>query len=235
LIAGLSFAGSAQALTFNFSFGGDGNVTSSGTITVGPDSHADTSGIFGTPANQNSLGGPPPNFQGIVDPSNALAVTGISGIFSDAALGIADATITGLVMTNPQPHYDNDYTIPFSFGWYPGIPATVVSYDNLFYAGGAAPITCLGVPPAVSSMITASCSRVPTAPSWISTAMAAIHPASTARWSGRLEDPSPDYTSAGGLTLAVPEPSTWAMMVLGFGGLGFAGYRASRKAAAIAA
>jgi hypothetical protein len=45
----------------------------------------------------------------------------------------------------------------------------------------------------------------------------------------------PDYTSAGGLTLNVPEPSTWAMMGLGFGGLGFGGYRASRKAAAIAA
>jgi hypothetical protein len=28
----------------------------------------------------------------------------------------------------------------------------------------------------------------------------------------------------------VPEPSTWAMMLLGFGGLGFAGYRRSRKA-----
>jgi PEP-CTERM motif len=28
---------------------------------------------------------------------------------------------------------------------------------------------------------------------------------------------------------AVPEPSTWAMMLLGFAGLGFAGYRASRK------
>ena len=41
----------------------------------------------------------------------------------------------------------------------------------------------------------------------------------------------PDYTSGGGLTLNVPEPSTWAMMVLGFAGLGFAGYRASRKAA----
>lgn len=27
-----------------------------------------------------------------------------------------------------------------------------------------------------------------------------------------------------------PEPTTWAMMVLGFGGIGFAGYRASRKA-----
>jgi len=33
----------------------------------------------------------------------------------------------------------------------------------------------------------------------------------------------------------VPEPSTWAMMLLGFAGLGFAGYRASRKTAALAA
>ena len=32
----------------------------------------------------------------------------------------------------------------------------------------------------------------------------------------------------------VPEPSTWAMMLLGFAGLGFAGYRASRKTAALA-
>jgi len=32
--------------------------------------------------------------------------------------------------------------------------------------------------------------------------------------------------------VATPEPSTWAMMLVGFGGLGFAGYRASRRAAA---
>jgi PEP-CTERM motif len=30
---------------------------------------------------------------------------------------------------------------------------------------------------------------------------------------------------------AVPEPSTWAMMLLGFAGLGFAGYRRTRKPA----
>ncbi len=35
-------------------------------------------------------------------------------------------------------------------------------------------------------------------------------------------------------TVAVPEPSTWAMMVLGFAGLSFAGYRTSRKTASIA-
>ena len=34
--------------------------------------------------------------------------------------------------------------------------------------------------------------------------------------------------------LPVPEPSTWAMMFLGFAGLGFAGYRASRRSVALA-
>jgi PEP-CTERM motif len=35
--------------------------------------------------------------------------------------------------------------------------------------------------------------------------------------------------------VVTPEPSTWAMMLLGFAGLGFAGYRASRKTATAAA
>ena len=34
---------------------------------------------------------------------------------------------------------------------------------------------------------------------------------------------------------SVPEPSTWAMMILGFGGIDFMAYRRSRKSAAIAA
>jgi hypothetical protein len=34
-------------------------------------------------------------------------------------------------------------------------------------------------------------------------------------------------------TGGVPEPSTWAMIMLGFTGLGYAGYRKSRKAASI--
>jgi hypothetical protein len=36
-------------------------------------------------------------------------------------------------------------------------------------------------------------------------------------------------------TVSIPEPSTWAMMLLGFAGLGFAGWRAQRKTAALAA
>jgi hypothetical protein len=42
-----------------------------------------------------------------------------------------------------------------------------------------------------------------------------------------------DYV-ADGVTATAPEPSTWAMMILGFAGLGFAGYRRSREAAAVA-
>ena len=36
-----------------------------------------------------------------------------------------------------------------------------------------------------------------------------------------------------GAPTPAPEPSTWAMMLLGFAGLGFAGYRASRRTAAL--
>jgi hypothetical protein len=35
-------------------------------------------------------------------------------------------------------------------------------------------------------------------------------------------------------TGAVPEPSTWAMLLMGFAGLGFAGYRGRKRSAAVA-
>jgi hypothetical protein len=44
-----------------------------------------------------------------------------------------------------------------------------------------------------------------------------------------ISDGEFDYTLTIG---AVPEPSTWALMLLGFAGLGFAGYRRSAKAVA---
>jgi hypothetical protein len=39
----------------------------------------------------------------------------------------------------------------------------------------------------------------------------------------------------GSITTAVPEPSTWALMILGFAGVGFMAYRRRNQAAALAA
>jgi hypothetical protein len=44
-----------------------------------------------------------------------------------------------------------------------------------------------------------------------------------------------DGVNANGFLATVPEPSTWAMMLVGFGGLAFAGYRGSRRGGAFAA
>jgi hypothetical protein len=48
--------------------------------------------------------------------------------------------------------------------------------------------------------------------------------------------PAPTFNEAFSLSgSVVPEPSTWAMMLLGFAGLGFAGYRHARKTSASSA
>jgi PEP-CTERM motif len=56
---------------------------------------------------------------------------------------------------------------------------------------------------------------------------------------GGVDTGSPDgepflagVTLATGASPAVPEPSTWAMMLLGFAGLGFLSWRGSRNAVA---
>ncbi len=46
------------------------------------------------------------------------------------------------------------------------------------------------------------------------------------------EDVALDFNLVGNVA-AAPEVSTWAMMLLGFAGLGFVGYRSSRKNAAL--
>jgi hypothetical protein len=44
-----------------------------------------------------------------------------------------------------------------------------------------------------------------------------------------------DFTTAQALTSAVPEPSTWAMLILGFAGVGFMAYRRKAKPSLMAA
>jgi hypothetical protein len=58
----------------------------------------------------------------------------------------------------------------------------------------------------------------------------AEHPGLTLELSPNIEQHAPGASPS-----SIPEPSTWAMMLLGFAGLGFVGYRKAQKKAAIAA
>ena len=52
---------------------------------------------------------------------------------------------------------------------------------------------------------------------------------------GFYVDPNDNTDGLLAIPTAIPEPATWGMMLLGFTGLGFARYRASRNRAALAA
>jgi hypothetical protein len=48
------------------------------------------------------------------------------------------------------------------------------------------------------------------------------------------ESGAPPFALIDSVALNAPEPSTWAMMLLGFAGLGYAGFRRRRNAISVA-
>jgi hypothetical protein len=64
-------------------------------------------------------------------------------------------------------------------------------------------------------------------------AAAGITPTETAP-EGKLFTFNNAFITASAQTAAIPEPSTWAMMLLGFAGLGYAGFRRTRKSPRLA-
>ncbi len=82
------------------------------------------------------------------DPVGSYAITGVSGVFSDAKLGLSDMTITGLTPINPVSPYKG-LPFPVSFSSIavtnPPYPGEGTSYDNLYYPGGS-PVVCPDYP-----------------------------------------------------------------------------------------
>ena len=177
---------------------------------------------------------------------NALEVTGISGTFSDTNISpaIVNVPVGPLIpVNNATPEVGNDLA-PHDFSRFAvasGLPAVnngFLTYDNLFWPGGAPPTAsdfdgAGGFLDIYGLMFSIGGGIV------VDLFDNGVSPTTGADYGGygvgvANSDMALDYV-AGGVSASTPEPSTWAMMPLGFAGLGFAGYRTARKTAAAAA
>ncbi len=215
LVGAMAFAQQAQADTFNFSFSGSG-VSGQGTLVYSP------------------------------QPGGADTITGITGVFSDTNTGlngkpdIVNATITGLVPIDPVVPLPVNVIAPdFSYfnivNGVPSPPASqpspALSYDNNLYPGGS-PVVCLDYPASGGVFdvygLLFTISNGDVVGLW-SNGVFPGAPPSSLNYGVAVADSNFTYDYVGGVALSTPEPSTWAMMVLGFAGLGFAGLRKAKR------
>ena len=225
LVAALAIAKPALAdVTVDFHFSG-GGINTSGTLTYDPSMADAISGGF--------------------------AVTGITGVFSDSNIGITNDPISGLVAStgNATPAGTAPFPTAMSYffvqnGVNDGTPnaAPFASYDNLYYPDGS-PIVCTGYNGAGGTLDVYGLlfGIEPAGSSVAPGAGLVVDLFSNGFNSGFLPPGVPvygaavvdsinqyDYVSAG---IAAPEPTTWAMLLIGFAGLGFAGARKVRAVA----
>jgi hypothetical protein len=233
--ATLAFCAEAQAAsTYTFQFNGPG-VSGEATVTVAPN------GVG--PADPNPLCGTAGNNPCRQDPPGALKILDISGTFTDTnnGLTIMNAAITGLVPINPANERDLtfDPAVPASLSFFDWTNEPTIhdalSYDNLFFPGGN-PIDC-DYP--FSGTLLDPFGMMFTIAGGDTVGMWGYGnvPGNGLAYGVAVTDGVNefDYTQFPGNIVLVPEPSTWAMMIAGLAGLGFAGYRSSRKGAQLAA
>lgn len=175
--------------------------------------------------------------------ANGYEVTGISGMFSDSnnSLNIVNASVGPLVAINNATPEPTNLLAPNDFSRFAvanGLPdqsGGFITYDNLYWPGTA---------PATASDYTVHGGYLDiygllfnigggiVVDLWSNGVFAPGTPADYGV-AVATADNALDYVSGG--VMASPEPSTWAMLLLGFAGIGFAGYRSARRGASQAA
>ena len=224
-LSAMALAQPANAAVFAFTLDGSG-VNAAIQLTYAPNPLA--TGITGQSPNP-------------ADPVGSYVVTGITGTFSNSNIGIADAAITGIVASTPGSPTPDNLLAPHSFGFYPVVHANPspdghvppgLSYDNLFYPGGSPQAASDypfhgGVFDIYGLVFTIDGGN-------------AVNLWSNGDLGGgvgygvAVTDGTDilDYTENPVMLAAVPEPATWAMMMVGFGLIGAAmrGRRPARVA-----
>jgi hypothetical protein len=218
-LAGVALVGQAHSATMPIKFSGPG-VSGSLAITFG----AATDAKY---------------------PTTAFEITNVTGTFTDTnnGLDIVDASVSLFpILSPPSAPESTNHLAPHDFSKFAvasGLPVMsngFVTYDNLFWPGNA-PATAsdfLGAGTFLDIYGLAFTIGGGTVVDLFSNGIGFGPPGAVFGVAVVTSETTLDYVSAG-VAASTPEPSTWAMMILGFTGLGFAGYRASRKAAAVAA
>lgn len=214
-LSAMAIAQPASAAIFAFNLNGSGI---SGAIQLTYDANLNTGVLPETSPNP-------------VDPIGSYIVTGISGTFSNSNIGISNATITGIVASNPANPTPDNLLAPHSFGFYPiasgvmggGHLAPGLSYDNLFYPAGS-PQAASDYPfhggffDIYGLVFTLDDGNAVNLWSNGDFGGGAIYGAAVTDGQTLL-----DYAeNPVSLTAAVPEPGTWALMLAGFGLVGAA-------------
>jgi hypothetical protein len=173
-------------------------------------------------------------------PGQGFEITSISGTFTDTNIGIVNAPVTALVAISPTPPLDDppNLAAPNDFSHFavatklPPESRGFITYDNLFWPDGAPPTATAfdgagGFLDIYGLLFGIGGGTV------VDLFDNGIGAFSGINYGGygvvvATADAQLDRVARGG-TVTVPEPSTWAMVILGFAGLGVAGYRRSRK------
>jgi hypothetical protein len=212
----------ADAATFAFDFAGAGI---NGNVTLTYEANPDAGGPLGTSPNT-------------FDPVGSFVVTGATGTFVDSNIGVG-TTIVGVVPSNPGLPDTGNLLAPKSFGHYivasgvqgPDALAPGFSYDNLFYPGGSPP-TATDYPVGGGFLdiygLVFRTSNGLAVNFWSNGDFGGGVTYGAGVTDGRTVL---DYKGGIIATPAVPEPATWALMILGFGAVGAALRRRARPSA----
>lgn len=177
------------------------------------------------------------------DPVGSYIVTGISGTFSDANIGLGDVAINGIVPSNPGSPTPDNLLAPHSFGWFPitngptnpeGVVTPGFSYDDLFYPAGS-PQTATSYPFSGGVLdiygLVFALANGDSVNLWSNGKVPGVglnYGVGVTNGTDVLDYASPVSLSA------VPEPATWAMMLVGFAAVGMAARRRRQPVHALA-